>query len=138
MPSSRASFCRGLPPEIVICVPKPYLPCPEDCVRAVATPGSRAAKSEAERPFNGNSVTFCVLTTPLTVDEPACPFPACNTKFATASASARIITRTLAESRSEEHTSELQSRRDLVCRLLLEKKKKKKKHNVIIKHNTKT
>src|SRR5690349_21991339 len=31
--------------------------------------------------------------------------------------------------RSEEHTSELQSRRDLVCRLLLEKKKKKKKRN---------
>src|SRR5690349_24259283 len=28
-------------------------------------------------------------------------------------------------SRSEEHTSELQSRRDLVCRLLLEKKKNK-------------
>src|SRR5690349_24018034 len=28
------------------------------------------------------------------------------------------------EIRSEEHTSELQSRRDLVCRLLLEKKKK--------------
>src|SRR5690349_22687938 len=27
--------------------------------------------------------------------------------------------------RSEEHTSELQSRRDLVCRLLLEKKKKR-------------
>src|SRR5438445_6018492 len=30
-------------------------------------------------------------------------------------------------SRSEEHTSELQSRQYLVCRLLLEKKKKKKK-----------
>src|SRR5438132_12678870 len=29
-------------------------------------------------------------------------------------------------SRSEEHTSELQSHSDLVCRLLLEKKKKKK------------
>src|SRR5690349_22882528 len=29
-----------------------------------------------------------------------------------------------ASGRSEEHTSELQSRRDLVCRLLLEKKKK--------------
>src|SRR5438105_9467914 len=29
--------------------------------------------------------------------------------------------------RSEEHTSELQSRVDLVCRLLLEKKKKEKK-----------
>src|SRR2546421_9021236 len=31
-------------------------------------------------------------------------------------------------SRSEEHTSELQSRSDLVCRLLLEKKKKKKEN----------
>src|SRR2546421_8872837 len=30
------------------------------------------------------------------------------------------------ELRSEEHTSELQSRSDLVCRLLLEKKKKSK------------
>src|SRR5690349_22176650 len=33
--------------------------------------------------------------------------------------------------RSEEHTSELQSRRDLVCRLLLEKKKKKKKETIL-------
>src|SRR2546422_525247 len=32
--------------------------------------------------------------------------------------------------RSEEHTSELQSRLHLVCRLLLEKKKKKTKHNM--------
>src|SRR5699024_12777106 len=31
--------------------------------------------------------------------------------------------------RSEEHTSELQSRFDLVCRLLLEKKKKKNSNN---------
>src|SRR5690349_22014947 len=39
----------------------------------------------------------------------------------------RLRARHLAEAgavRSEEHTSELQSRRDLVCRLLLEKKKK--------------
>src|SRR5947209_13437440 len=35
--------------------------------------------------------------------------------------------------RSEEHTSELQSRQYLVCRLLLEKKKKKKKNKSIIK-----
>src|SRR5690554_6982729 len=34
--------------------------------------------------------------------------------------------RGLARNRSEEHTSELQSRQHLVCRLLLEKKKKKK------------
>src|SRR5476649_3038212 len=34
-----------------------------------------------------------------------------------------------ANPRSEEHTSELQSHSDLVCRLLLEKKKKKIKHD---------
>src|SRR5438445_9419873 len=34
--------------------------------------------------------------------------------------------------RSEEHTSELQSRQYLVCRLLLEKKKKKKRRKQII------
>src|SRR2546422_4699586 len=35
----------------------------------------------------------------------------------------------LARQRSEEHTSELQSRLHLVCRLLLEKKKKQKNQN---------
>src|SRR5438034_4606301 len=46
------------------------------------------------------------------------------------------------DARSEEHTSELQSHSDLVCRLLLEKKKKKnkkkindRKHNNITKLN---
>src|SRR5438034_5299478 len=34
--------------------------------------------------------------------------------------------------RSEEHTSELQSHSDLVCRLLLEKKKKKQKSDKVI------
>src|SRR5438034_7338951 len=38
----------------------------------------------------------------------------------------RCRTRRLDEGRSEEHTSELQSHSDLVCRLLLEKKKKNK------------
>src|SRR5436309_10495789 len=37
----------------------------------------------------------------------------------------------LALTRSEEHTSELQSRENLVCRLLLEKKKKKKTQKII-------
>src|SRR3989442_8843876 len=36
-----------------------------------------------------------------------------------------VIENTREEARSEEHTSELQSRPHLVCRLLLEKKKKK-------------
>src|SRR3989442_3714032 len=35
----------------------------------------------------------------------------------------------IAENRSEEHTSELQSRPHLVCRLLLEKKKKREHQN---------
>src|SRR3989449_8457107 len=35
------------------------------------------------------------------------------------------------EARSEEHTSELQSRLHLVCRLLLEKKKKKESYDVV-------
>src|SRR5206468_8317234 len=34
--------------------------------------------------------------------------------------------------RSEEHTSELQSRSDLVCRLLLEKKKQDGAHDVLV------
>src|SRR5437868_10511234 len=37
----------------------------------------------------------------------------------------RAVRQLVAAARSEEHTSELQSRFDLVCRLLLEKKKKK-------------
>src|SRR6266496_6699001 len=39
--------------------------------------------------------------------------------------------------RSEEHTSELQSRRDLVCRLLLEKKKKTYNRRLTRKKKTK-
>src|SRR5712675_3236683 len=40
--------------------------------------------------------------------------------------------------RSEEHTSELQSRLHLVCRLLLEKKKKQKQSSLQTKNNTET
>src|SRR6266571_9413643 len=42
-----------------------------------------------------------------------------------------------AAGRSEEHTSELQSHVNLVCRLLLEKKKKKKTTNTTIKKKKK-
>src|SRR5207302_6984900 len=38
--------------------------------------------------------------------------------------------------RSEEHTSELQSRENLVCRLLLEKKKKKKHNRTIMRYKS--
>src|SRR3712207_7328351 len=40
-----------------------------------------------------------------------------------AGAGAAVSSRPVSENRSEEHTSELQSRQYLVCRLLLEKKK---------------
>src|SRR2546422_5635492 len=40
------------------------------------------------------------------------------------------VERTVANRRSEEHTSKLQSRLHLVCRLLLEKKKKKRKTRI--------
>src|SRR6266571_6709155 len=43
-----------------------------------------------------------------------------------------------ARARSEEHTSELQSHVNLVCRLLLEKKKKTQLHNYATKKNTRT
>src|SRR5688572_32291383 len=42
----------------------------------------------------------------------------------------RLINPDMKAARSEEHTSELQSQSNLVCRLLLEKKKKKKKQTV--------
>src|SRR5690554_7395035 len=45
-----------------------------------------------------------------------------------------VMATTRVSSRSEEHTSELQSRPHLVCRLLLEKKKKK--HYTTHTHNT--
>src|SRR5206468_10461826 len=51
---------------------------------------------------------------------PSAAVPRPRTRFGSA-------LRRLPRWRSEEHTSELQSRSDLVCRLLLEKKKKKKK-----------
>src|SRR5947207_8029952 len=54
-----------------------------------------------------------------------------STALATSETSARVgtglaIIDSIICVRSEEHTSELQSHSDLVCRLLLEKKKKKK------------
>jgi len=41
------------------------------------------------------------------------------------------LKREIEDSRSEEHTSELQSPCNLVCRLLLEKKKKHKTHKTV-------
>src|SRR3712207_8969311 len=48
----------------------------------------------------------------------------------------RIFWGQSATSRSEEHTSELQSRQYLVCRLLLEKKKNSQQHIIRFKTHT--
>src|SRR2546421_4285203 len=56
--------------------------------------------------------------------------PRCGEESGRARAAVRRVTGGGAgDTRSEEHTSELQSRSDLVCRLLLEKKKKNKHRN---------
>src|SRR5471032_2683146 len=63
----------------------------------------------------GAQNVFARLRWPQTDGKPVCPGCGCQ------------ICYDCRRSRSEEHTSELQSHHDLVCRLLLEKKKKKKK-----------
>src|SRR5438445_4751731 len=67
--------------------------------------------------------------------------PSMSVRPGTASPGARRSTSSIRRvTRSEEHTSELQSRQYLVCRLLLEKKKKKKKKKKMLNnsHYTKT
>src|SRR5438034_4870525 len=59
------------------------------------------------------------------------PLPSCNQGRTPETTQATIISEPSVSERSEEHTSELQSHSDLVCRLLLEKKKKKKKQKII-------
>src|SRR5438874_5775523 len=53
-----------------------------------------------------------------------------------ASVGAWLTGLTVTTKRSEEHTSELQSRRDLVCRLLLEKKKKRIRYKLQLQRNS--
>src|SRR5438132_7023469 len=57
------------------------------------------------------------------------------TGYATCATSSAGVLRRATSTRSEEHTSELQSHSDLVCRLLLEKKKRAIRPNHI-KHST--
>src|SRR5215216_8156185 len=60
----------------------------------------------------------------ITLDRPQAGGGGCATSLKSSASSASVL-----ETRSEEHTSELQSPDHLVCRLLLEKKKRTKKHN---------
>src|SRR5690349_23365191 len=64
-----------------------------------------------------------LLRTRFGLDDLATPAHAGTTRTALLGAGGGDIGIGAFQRRSEEHTSELQSRRDLVCRLLLEKKK---------------
>src|SRR5688572_31978061 len=84
--------------------------------------------------FNGHAATrisYASATGPVTVN--------LNTGSATGDISVGTDTFTNVSQvvgRSEEHTSELQSQSNLVCRLLLEKKKKHKQTNYTNTHKT--
>src|SRR3712207_6985786 len=69
-----------------------------------------------------NSTAVAAVCGPMAATiERACGLPAMPTRLRTVDDEVKHT----ASKRSEEHTSELQSRQYLVCRLLLEKKKKK-------------
>src|SRR5207302_2325660 len=85
----------------------------ESCARAApslaATFAAAPVKKIVGRPPASRRTSICCQFTPRCMPVPSA-----------------LLAASLA-ARSEEHTSELQSRENLVCRLLLEKKKKKKK-----------
>src|SRR3712207_8053381 len=85
------------------------------------------------------SVSFCAMFFCRRMARTLLMIPFTDSKSASSAAStlpSKRIESTISDSpslrsRSEEHTSELQSRQYLVCRLLLEKKKKKRRHTSI-------
>src|SRR3712207_8637329 len=99
------------PPSIVLLLSRPEMPRKEmrPNVPSGTAPGVRSAKLDQRRPLMGR----LLIEVWLMFVEKSC----CSVLMTGAS----LVTTTV--SRSEEHTSELQSRQYLVCRLLLEKKK---------------
>src|SRR5690606_40860873 len=71
-----------------------------------------------------NSYSTTVRNNPLESSTGATSFKAVIGEICISSSRSSLGTHESVECRSEEHTSELQSRENLVCRLLLEKKKK--------------
>src|SRR5437773_6013170 len=98
-------------------------------MRSSSSPSLRCISSSAcvKRATSG-SVGFCpalLSVLPISRRTTTCAHATTQTTNAVPMAQLGII-HTLHPLRSEEHTSELQSHHDLVCRLLLEKKKKKR------------
>src|SRR2546426_8852136 len=84
------------------------------------------------RPPRSTLFPYTTLFRSLTVSWPPGGIPGTGRKAGSRSSTACSPTRT----RSEEHTSELQSPCNLVCRLLLEKKKKKNKDTTLVRHKS--
>src|SRR5690606_12712260 len=91
-------------------IPTVLSPCTLECPRTGHVP----APSFPILPFNNNKFTNSLI---LSTAFWCCVSPMAQQMI--------ILLLLKINSRSEEHTSELQSRENLVCRLLLEKKKKK-------------
>src|SRR3989442_9909030 len=77
---------------------------------------------------------------PLRLKSPSRPWPiaSCSSTPGQPGPSTTVMEGDFNRKRSEEHTSELQSRPHLVCRLLLEKKKHSIKHSDLQKQNNRS
>src|SRR3712207_7061233 len=92
--------------------------------RSTLFPYTTLFRSGPSRPSRWRSHAQTIATITRITTGVGTPSPATRAEVATATAQRRLSVKA-GLARSEEHTSELQSRQYLVCRLLLEKKKKK-------------
>src|SRR5206468_5107847 len=84
-------------------------------------PGEAPGVASAS-PWPGRATTPAPPSPPLAVVVDSSARPECPAPTGDAPGEAAVSGSGFCDTRSEEHTSELQSRSDLVCRLLLEKK----------------
>src|SRR5207237_10340341 len=86
-------------------------------------PAFPTRRSSDLSPLSGSAATVKMRSAQMMGE--ACPPPGSSVRQRTFSVRLQWIGTAVSRLRSEEHTSELQSHLNLVCRLLLEKKKKK-------------
>src|SRR3989449_6676000 len=102
-----------------ICQPSNIVGC--SALRGGVNPKCRYADPVAHRPRGVRARKPCCMRNG--------SYTSSSVPGSSPTAAAMVVSPTGPPSRSEEHTSELQSRLHLVCRLLLEKKKKKNTYN---------
>src|SRR5260370_24663307 len=114
--------CRILVPFWVSVAALSLPSAPRAAAQEMPPPASAPPQQAAQQTAPGASQTLR-----LTLDDALARARKNSTQFQSAQTDAAI-----ARQRSEEHTSELQSHLNLVCRLLLEKKKKKEEISCVI------